>query len=128
MSDSANSDPSDGSDDSLSDTELEARIRVGQLDALVMYLESNKRALLAHIERKIGVDLRKRIDPDDIFQETFRIALEKIRKGQIREPDRLSGFIAALARNLVVGHFRRVAARRSLLQACFSPSQASHRG
>ena len=41
-----------------------------------MYLESNKRALLAHIERKIGVDLRKRIDPDDIFQETVLAALQ----------------------------------------------------
>ena len=40
-----------------------------------MYLEANKRTLLAHIERKIGADLRKRIDPDDIFQETVLAAL-----------------------------------------------------
>jgi RNA polymerase sigma-70 factor, ECF subfamily len=76
MSDSANSGPTDSLDDSFSDSELEARIRVGQLDALVMYLEANKRALLAHIERKIGADLRKRIDPDDIFQETVLAALQ----------------------------------------------------
>ena len=50
---------------------------------------------------------------DDIFQETFRIALEKIRKGDLREPGRLSGFICAMARNLVVDHFRKVAARRT---------------
>jgi RNA polymerase sigma-70 factor (ECF subfamily) len=49
---------------------------------------------------------------EDLFQDTFRIALEKIRRGDLREPSRLSGFLCALARNLVVEHFRRVAARR----------------
>jgi RNA polymerase sigma-70 factor, ECF subfamily len=46
---------------------------------------------------------------DDLCQETFRIALEKIRRGDVRDPDRLSGFICSLARNLVVHHFRRAA-------------------
>ena len=50
---------------------------------------------------------------DDLFQETFRIALEKIRQGDLREPEKLSGFICSLARNLVIDHFRRVAARRT---------------
>ena len=81
MSDSAKSDPAERDEDadfSESDAELEARIRAGQMDALVMYLEANKRALLAHIERKIGADLRKRIDPDDIFQETVLAALRNL--------------------------------------------------
>ena len=50
---------------------------------------------------------------DDLFQETFRIALEKIRRGDLREPKKLSGFICSLARNLVIDHFRRVSARRT---------------
>ena len=49
---------------------------------------------------------------DDIYQQTFQIALEKIRGGDLREPERLSGFMGSLARNLVIDHFRRVAARR----------------
>jgi RNA polymerase sigma-70 factor (ECF subfamily) len=49
---------------------------------------------------------------DDLFQQTFQIALEKIRGGDVREPERLSGFICSLARNLVIDHFRRVAAHR----------------
>src|SRR5205807_503814 len=44
---------------------------------------------------------------DDLCQETFRIALEKIRVGDVRDAKRLSGFICALARNLTVQHFRR---------------------
>src|SRR5262245_44467137 len=50
---------------------------------------------------------------DDLLQETFRIALEKIRQGDVREPEKLSGFVCSLARNLVVEHFRKVAARRT---------------
>jgi len=46
---------------------------------------------------------------EDLSQETFRIALEKIRRGDVRDPERLSGFICSLARNLVVVHFRRMA-------------------
>ena len=49
---------------------------------------------------------------DDLYQQTFQIALEKIRRGDVREPERLSGFICSLARNLVIDHFRREAARR----------------
>jgi RNA polymerase sigma-70 factor (ECF subfamily) len=49
---------------------------------------------------------------DDLYQRTFQIALEKIRRGDVREPAKLSGFICALARNLVIDHFRRAAAHR----------------
>lgn len=48
---------------------------------------------------------------EDLRQETFRIALEKIRLGHVREPEKLAGFISSLARNLAIQHFR--AASRS---------------
>jgi RNA polymerase sigma-70 factor (ECF subfamily) len=51
---------------------------------------------------------------DDLHQETFRIVLQKIRQGDVREPEKLSGFIASLARNLVIGHFRRTSREQSL--------------
>lgn len=51
---------------------------------------------------------------DDICQETFRIAIERLRRGEVREPARLSGFMASLARNLVIEHFRRVARRQQI--------------
>ncbi len=44
---------------------------------------------------------------DDLHQETFRIALERIRSGELRDPAGLSGFMASLARNLATDHFRR---------------------
>ena len=50
---------------------------------------------------------------DDLYQQTFQIALEKIRRGDVREPEKLSGFIVSLARNLVIDHFRKTASRRT---------------
>ena len=44
---------------------------------------------------------------DDLRQETFRVAIMKLRRGELRHPCRLPAFIASLARNLVCEHFRR---------------------
>jgi RNA polymerase sigma-70 factor (ECF subfamily) len=45
-------------------------------------------------------------DMEDLRQETLRVALTKIRQGDVREPEKLSGFISSLARNLAIQHFR----------------------
>jgi RNA polymerase sigma-70 factor (ECF subfamily) len=50
---------------------------------------------------------------EDLFQETFRLALEKIRKGEVRDPERLAGFLRSLAKNLSIEHYRR-GSRREL--------------
>lgn len=49
---------------------------------------------------------------EDLFQETFRLTFEKIRGGQVREPERFSGFILSIARNLAIEHFRKSARAR----------------
>jgi RNA polymerase sigma-70 factor (ECF subfamily) len=72
--------------------------------------------LVRRYQRGVAIILRAesrdRGAVDDLFQETFRIAIEKIRQGDLRQPERLSGFICSLARNLVIDHFRKAAARR----------------
>jgi len=50
---------------------------------------------------------------EDVYQETFCLALQKIRQGEVREPERLSGFIVSLARNLMIDHFRRTSRRQA---------------
>lgn len=50
---------------------------------------------------------------DDLHQETFRLVIEKIRGGELREPEKLPGFIRATARNLFIAEYRK-AARRSV--------------
>lgn len=50
---------------------------------------------------------RDRAAAEDLYQETFRLALEKIRSGEVRDPDRLAGFLRSLAKNLSIHHYRR---------------------
>lgn len=50
---------------------------------------------------------------EDLYQETFRLALEKIRRGEVREPDRLAGFLRSLAKNLSIHHYRRGSVRET---------------
>src|SRR5215510_1142846 len=59
---------------------------------------------------------------EDLCQETFRIALEKIRRGEIREPEKLSGFISSLARNLAIAHLRRPSRHESLNEDEIDPA------
>jgi RNA polymerase sigma-70 factor (ECF subfamily) len=47
-------------------------------------------------------------DAEDLFQETFCIVLQRIRNGSVRDPERLSGFVCAVARNVSIGHVRSI--------------------
>ena len=51
---------------------------------------------------------------DDLYQETFALALTKIRQGEVREPEALAGFLRSVARNLFIAD-RRKEARYSRL-------------
>jgi RNA polymerase sigma-70 factor (ECF subfamily) len=64
---------------------------------------------------------------EDVCQDTLRITIERVRRGDVREPDRLSGFIASLARNLVIEHFRGIRKRdhRLLLESSGASSTES---
>ncbi len=49
---------------------------------------------------------------DDLHQETLALVLEKIRRGEIREPEKLAGFIRSTARNLFIVDRRKEARYR----------------
>jgi RNA polymerase sigma-70 factor (ECF subfamily) len=90
-------------------TELVARIRSGDRDA--------EAELVRRYLRGVGIIVRQscsdRSACEDLTQDTLRIAIEKIRAGAVRDPERLSGFVASLARNLVIEHARRTKGRES---------------
>jgi RNA polymerase sigma-70 factor, ECF subfamily len=54
-----------------------------------------------------------RPEAEDLFQDTFRTALEKLRRGELREPEKLPGFLAGIARSLAIEHYRKVARRKT---------------
>src|SRR4051812_9871988 len=51
---------------------------------------------------------------DDLHQETLSLVLEKIRRAEVREPEKLAGFIRSTARNLFIADRRKEARYRPL--------------
>lgn len=88
---------------------LAARIAAGERRAEERLVEIYGRAVALILERHTG----GRAEAQDLFQDTFRTALEKLRRGELREPAKLPGFLAALARNLAIEHYRKQRRRRT---------------
>lgn len=51
---------------------------------------------------------------EDLCQETFRLALTKIRGGEVREPGQIVAFLRSLAKNLSTQLYRRAEHRRTV--------------
>lgn len=82
---------------------LVARIQSGDAAAEAELVERYSRG----VGIIIGRIVRDGFAADDVSQETFRLVLEKIRGGEVREPERLSGFVCGIARNLALVQLRR---------------------
>jgi len=100
----------DRADDARSGADLVSRIRAGDRRAEEELVGRYGRGVAIIIRREV----RQAAAAADLTQETLRIALEKIRRGDLREPEKLSGFICGLARNLAIGHHRRSSREESL--------------
>ena len=83
-------------------TELVGRIQAGDQRAEEELIQQCSRGVSVIIARIVG----DRSATEDLHQDTFRIALEKIRAGEVREPEALFGFISGLAKNLAVDYVR----------------------
>jgi RNA polymerase sigma-70 factor (ECF subfamily) len=83
--------------------QLVARILAGEKSAESELVQQYSRGVSIILNRATG----DRSLVEDLSQETFQLTLEKIRRGEVREPEKLSGFICSLARNLATDHYRR---------------------
>jgi RNA polymerase sigma-70 factor (ECF subfamily) len=106
----------------ISDTciraDLVSGIRAGDRRAEAELVERYSRGVMIIIRREV----RDTAVAEDIYQETFRIILEKIRQGDVREPEKLSGFVCGVARNLIIDYFRRAMRQESMTEI----EEASH--
>jgi RNA polymerase sigma-70 factor (ECF subfamily) len=64
----------------------------------------------ATLLRRLGVSPEL---ADDLHQETFRIALERLRRRELDDPAGLGGFLRGIARNLATAEYRKTARRRT---------------
>lgn len=89
-----------------SETEMAALVRrvidrePGAEDELVLRYSDGIKIIIDKI-------VRNSIATEDLSQETFRTLFEKLRRGDLRQPERVSGFVCSVARNAAVDHVRR---------------------
>jgi RNA polymerase sigma-70 factor (ECF subfamily) len=85
--------------------QLVERIQAGDRAAEGELVTRFSRGLLLMLRRLTGNPALA----DDLHQETLALVLEKIRRGEVREPARLAGFIRSTARNLFIADRRKEA-------------------
>jgi RNA polymerase sigma-70 factor (ECF subfamily) len=90
-------------------TDLVRRIAAGDATAEGILVERYSRGLL-YLLRRQGVSPEL---ADDLHQETFRIALERLRRRELDDPAGLAGFLRGTARNLVIAEHRKTARRKT---------------
>jgi RNA polymerase sigma-70 factor (ECF subfamily) len=93
-----------------SPAELAERIRSGtDRDAEARLVERYARGVRLVLDRHT----RTAAEAEDLFQETFHLAVAKLRADDLRDPSKLPAFLASLARNLATEHYRKTARRRT---------------
>lgn len=83
--------------------ELVRRIVAGDSGAEGDLVRSYTRGVSLIIQRTV----RSQFAAEDLSQDTFKKVLEKIRAGELRDPERLSGYVCAVARFVAIDHVRR---------------------
>lgn len=92
-----------------SHAELVSEIREGRPGAEAELVERFGRVVRVVLRQL----LRGKPEAEDLFQDTFRLALEKIRGGELRDPATLPRFVTSMARNLAINYFRLQTRRRT---------------
>ncbi len=95
--------PAEGHAEAGDTVALVARIREGDPRAETELVDLYSKGL-SYLLRKITGDATL---SEDLLQETFRVALRRIRAGELREPEKLGGFLRQTAKNLARAEHRR---------------------
>lgn len=93
-------------DNSERAAELIERIRKQDGDALAEYCTLFQRQLLAFIDRQMSGTLRKKVEPEDIFQETAAEAVRSLPQMDLSEREPFSWLCQVAERRIIDAHRR----------------------
>jgi RNA polymerase sigma-70 factor, ECF subfamily len=82
--------------------ELVWRIRTSGTDGMVELYHLFSKGIRSYLCRQLGVQ-----DLDDRVHDTFVVVVQAIRRGELRQPERLMGFVRTIARRQVAAHIRK---------------------
>jgi RNA polymerase sigma-70 factor, ECF subfamily len=87
--------------------ELVERIRCGKTDGLEELYQLFSRGIRFYLVRQLGPQ-----ELDDKIHDTFVVVVQAIRRGELREPSRLMGFVRTIVRRQVAAHIDRAVQSR----------------
>lgn len=99
----------DGTRPRCSTRQLADRIARRDRSAEEEFVRRYRMGLLKVLRQRTG----RESEAEDLLHDAFIIALKRLRQGTIRQPERLSGFMFGLARNLVIDQIRKEHRRRT---------------
>jgi RNA polymerase sigma-70 factor (ECF subfamily) len=83
--------------------DLVERIRTGEIDGMAELYHLFSRGIRFYLCRQLGPQ-----ELDDKVHDTFVVVVQAIRKGELREPQRLMGFVRTIVRRQVAAHIDKV--------------------
>jgi RNA polymerase sigma-70 factor, ECF subfamily len=105
--DSSADDPADEGKDERGDSidwpDLVSRVKSGETSGMEDLYQLFTRGIRFYLCRQLGIQ-----ELDDKVHDTFLIVVHAIRRGDLREPDRLMGFVRTIVRRQVAAHIDQV--------------------
>jgi RNA polymerase sigma-70 factor (ECF subfamily) len=83
-----------------------ARLRAGDSNALAEFINSRRPQLMAFIDRRLGAALRRKVEPDDLFQEVSTEAVRSLREIDLTERDPFNWLCQVAERRIIDSHRR----------------------
>jgi len=94
-------------DDQLAnDDALINRVRSGDSQALAEFLTARQPQLMAFLDRRLGTALRRKIEPDDLFQEVSAEALRSLGDVDLAQRDPFNWLCQVAERRIIDAHRR----------------------
>ena len=86
--------------------DVEDRIRRRDPEALAAFLQSHRPQLMAFIERQLGTALRRKVEPDDVFQEASAEAVRALPAAEFGDREPFSWLCQIAERRIIDLHRR----------------------
>lgn len=92
--------------------DLVARIHAHDANALADFLQAHRPQLMAFIERQLGTALRRKVEPEDVFQETCAEGVRALPGAEMGDRDPFSWLCQIAERRIIDLHRRHFGAQK----------------
>ena len=94
------------------ESQLVERLKQGDADALAEFIELHRSRLIGYIEKNLGTALRRKVEAEDILQETSADAIRSLSQMDLSEREPFSWLCQVAERRIIDAHRKYVDAQK----------------